>query len=87
MCICFLLIKENVEFCLRNVVRATFWQSKIVIVIQYTPLSHRPTEGQNFVWGHPHALFFAWGAPHANFLAWGFVWGGCAWVCDTGVSI
>ena len=39
------------------------------------------------VWGHPHALFFAWGAPHANFLAWGFVWGGCAWVCDTGVSI
>ena len=39
------------------------------------------------VWGHPHALFFAWGAPQANLFAWGFVWGGFAWVCDTGVSL
>ena len=29
-----------------------------------------------------------WGvAPQANFAAWGFVWGGFAWVCDTGVSL
>ena len=40
-----------------------------------------------YVWGHPHALCF-WGvAPQANFAAWGFVWGGFAWVCDTGVSL
>ena len=24
-------------------------------------------------------------SPH-NFFVWGFVWGGFAWVCDTGVS-
>ena len=32
-------------------------------------------------------IIFLGVAPQANFAAWGFVWGGFAWVCDTGVSL
>ena len=44
---------------------------------------------KNFVWGVcgniPMHYFLHGELPTQIFFAWGFVWGGFAWVCDTGV--